>query len=127
MEKYKLRFNLGAGKNYKKWKITGPGKNTRYVEPTEVTIIMEGCKLVNQRGTATKIYEGAHKTVCAWVEASSLIVYYKMPSDFMKVGSKVSYNPRIAPNWIYNNINADKQEFNDLVTQDDAIYLPLDA
>jgi len=122
MAKYKLRFNLGAGKNYKKWKITSPLGNTRYLEPDKVTIFMEGCRLINQKGTATKIHEGANKTVCAWVECDSVVAYHKMPDDFIVVTHQASYNPRITPNWVFKDTNADKLEFRELVTKDSGIY-----
>jgi len=121
--KFQIRFNLGAGDNYKKWKVTSPQGDVQYIEPNEVNIFMEGCKLCNQKGTATKIFEGANKTVCAWVEADNVDIIRKYDeNDFIVVGDEVSYNPRVAPNWIYNNENADKSEFSDLVTKGRGIY-----
>ena len=123
MGKYKLRFNLGAGDNYKKWKISDPLGDARYVIPEDVTIIMTGCKLINQKGTATKIHEGANKTVCAWVECDSVVVYHKMRDTDIKVGGSVCYNPKITPNWVHNEMNADKLQYGDLVTKDNVIYV----
>jgi hypothetical protein len=119
--KFQIRFNLGAGDNYKKWKVTSPQGDVQYIEPNEVNIFMEGCKLCNQKGTATKIFEGANKTVCAWVEADNVDIMSKLNIDDY-IGDEVSYNPRVAPNWIYNNENVDKSEFSDLVTKGRAIY-----
>ena len=65
--KYKVRFNLGRGDNYMKWKVSTPSGEATYHNPDDVLIIMKGCKLFNQKGSANKIYEGANKTVCAWV------------------------------------------------------------
>tara|TARA_R110001606_G_scaffold222434_2_gene370303 strand:+ start:2483 stop:2881 length:399 start_codon:yes stop_codon:yes gene_type:complete len=123
--KFQIRFNLGAGDNYKKWKVTSPQGDVQYIEPNEVNIFMEGCKLCNQKGTATKIFEGANKTVCAWVEADNVVVMNHVidnQDDFIVVGDEVSYNPRVTPNWTYNNENVDKSEFSDLVTKGRAIY-----
>ena len=121
--KFQIRFNLGAGDNYKKWKVTSPQGDVQYIEPNEVNIFMEGCKLCNQKGTATKIFEGANKTVCAWVEADNVDIIRKYDeNDFIVFGDEVSYNPRVAPNWTYNNENVDKSEFSDLVTKGRAIY-----
>jgi len=123
MAKYKLRFNLGAGKNYKKWKITSPIGDAKYVIPEDVTIVMAGCKLVNQKGTAIKIHEGANKTVCAWVECDSVVVYHKMSESDIIVGGSVCYNPKITPNWVHFEKNADKLQFSNLVTKDNMIYV----
>ena len=123
MAKYKLRFNLGAGDNYKKWKITSPIGDARYVIPEDVTIVMSGCKLINQKGTATKIHEGANKTVCAWVECDSVVVYHKIKESDIIVGGSVCYNPKITPNWVHFEMNADKLQFSNLVTKDNMIYV----
>jgi len=121
-KKFIVRFNLGAGENYKKWKVTSPKGNVQYVEPNDVTIFMEGCKLINQKATANKIFEGEHKSVCAWVEADDVIVYHKYPDDFLVIGDEVKYSPRVTPNWVYNDEDADKKEFSDLVTKGREIY-----
>ena len=115
--KYLIRFNLGTGENYLKWKITTPSGNHHYHEPSHVTIFMEGCRLVNQKGTANKIFEGANKSVCAWVEADKVAIYHKMPKDFIEGGKRVSYNPRVTPNWVLDGENVDKQKVGNLVSE----------
>ena len=120
--KYQIRFNLGTGENYMKWKITSPKGNVQYLEPTEVTIFMENCKLVNQKASATKIYEGANKVVCAWVEADNVTTYHKMPNDFVEGGKAVTYNPRVTPNWVMEGADVDKQNVGDLITIDRNIF-----
>ncbi len=114
--KYTIRFNLGAGENFMKWRIVSPSGQVQYLEPNDVTLYMEDCKLVNQKATAVKINEGANKSVCAWVEAKNVVVYHKMPSDFVEGGAKVSYNPRVTPNWVMNGENVDKQKVGNLIT-----------
>lgn len=121
-KKFLIRFNLGAGENYKKWKVTSPKGNAVYHEPSEVTIFMEGCKLINQKATAIKIFEGANKSVCAWVEADNVTIYHKMPDDFVIVGDEVSFNPNVTPNWVSNDEDVDKKEFSDLVTKGRSIF-----
>jgi len=83
---------------------------------------MEGCKLVNQKGTAKKIFDGANKTVCAWVEANNVTTYHKMPNDFVEGGVQVSYNPRVTPNWVMEGKDVDKQKVGDLITIDRNIF-----
>jgi hypothetical protein len=103
---YKVRFNLGKGKNYMKWKVEGPdgiGQHTiSYYNPDEVEIVMHGCQLGNQKKTAEKILAGAHKTVCAWIKCESVDIQEPNTTscdDFIHL----NYNPRILPHWFINN------------------------
>lgn len=114
---YKVRFNLSNGKNFQKWKVAYPSGAVRYYEPKDVTIEMYGCKLRNQKGTAKKIFEGANKSTCAWVECDNLKLYDAQDLSGLGNPLKVSYNPRKAPHWVYEDGNADSQEFLALVTQ----------
>jgi hypothetical protein len=119
MNKFKLRFSLAKGKNYLKWKLTHPDGKVEFLEPTEVVITLDGAKLVNQKGTATKIFNGAHKEVCAWVEADSVSVHHQKPSSQLIMSTttpKVTYNPRVTPNWVLNGENVDKEKFTRLYT-----------
>lgn len=60
----RIRFHLGAGENYKKWQIR-EGENFEFYNPSEVHIVMSGCKLVNLEKIAKKINEGQKKrSVC---------------------------------------------------------------
>lgn len=97
---YKVRFNLGAGKNYMKWKVEGP-EGVAYYAPDEVQIIMCNCQLKNQRKTAERILEGAHKTVCAWVKCGTLAIHKeKLFNEGPAV--QLKYNPRVMPHWFIN-------------------------
>jgi hypothetical protein len=97
---YKVRFNLGAGKNYMKWKVEGP-YGVAYYSPDEIQIVMSNCQLKNQKKTAQKILEGAHKTVCAWIKCEHLII---TENKAFNEGSAIQlkYNPRVLPNWFIN-------------------------
>jgi len=97
---YKVRFNLGAGKNYMKWKVEGP-EGVAYYSPDEVQIVMGNCQLKSQRKTAEKILEGAHKTVCAWVKCGTLAI---KGDRVLNEGSalQLKYNPRVLPHWFIN-------------------------
>ena len=112
--KYQVRFNLGKGKNFMKWKVSYPSGTARYYEPSEVLIIMNGCKLVNQKGTAQKIFDGANKTVCAWVECDGVKVINKVVTQ--SEARQVCYNPRVTPHWVLDNEVVDKVEFEELFT-----------
>lgn len=97
--KTKVRFNLGAGKNFMKWKIES-SEGVIYLDPTEVFLKMTNATLRNQKSTACKINSGANKTVCSWVVCDSVEII----SDAHK-GSQVRYNPRVNPFWTDNNGN----------------------
>jgi hypothetical protein len=120
MSKIKVRFNLGRGKNYMKWKIESKS-GVEYHYPTEVQLIMKGCQLKNNRKTAEKIFNGMNKNVCAWVLCDSIIIRHK---DFEKVWvkDKLSYNPRKNPYWVWNGFEADNDIFDKIVTIDYGMY-----
>lgn len=115
---YKIRFNLGRGKNYMKWKVTYPSGAVRYYEPSEYTLEMKICLLRNQKGTAKKIFEGANKTVCAWVQCEEFKAFKNPILRLYLNSEKVSYNPRKAPHWVYKNQDADNTIFDKLLTED---------
>lgn len=117
--KIKVRFNLGKGKNYRKWKIEYPNSEPKYLNPDEVNLIMEGCLLKNYKKTAQRIYEGANKTVCSWIICDNVIINPPKPH----LGNKtVSYNPRIKPHWVYDGGDADNFTFNSLIASGREIY-----
>lgn len=100
---YKLRFNLGLGENFMKWKLTKPDGTSEYIDPTTNTIVLVNCKLRNQPSTAQKIHDGAHKTVCAWVEAEEVQVTEAKIDNLIdyKADLRIMYNPRKNPYWTY--------------------------
>jgi len=97
---YKVRFNLGKGKNYMKWKVEGL-EGVRYYNPDEVQIVMHGCQLKNQKKTAEKILEGAHKTVCAWVKCTAVDIQQPGTASWENP-IQLKYNPRVLPHWFIN-------------------------
>lgn len=97
---YKVRFNLGAGKNYMKWKVEGP-EGVVYYSPNEIQIVMSNCQLKNQRKIAQKILEGAHKTVCAWIKCEHLVITENKAFNEESV-IQLKYNPRVLPNLFIN-------------------------
>jgi len=108
----RVRFNLGAGPNYKKWKIEWPDKRVEYLEPSLVTLVMRDCELRNHKTSAQKIFEGHQKFVCAWIECESIEIKDPVPVS----GEPVKYNPRVAPHWMLGPINVDGAKFKELVT-----------
>lgn len=98
--KAKLRFHLAKGANFMKWQLTTTAGNKVYRDPQTFQCFQVG-KLKNQKGTATKIHQGANKTVCAWIEYSSDPLSFKtgMTKEVISNFKKVYYNPRKLPYW----------------------------
>lgn len=119
MRKYKLRFNLGRGKNYMKWKITEPNGNYYYLDPQEHQLKLYNCFLKNRKNAALKIYNGAHKTVCAWVEAENIEILNKPIKTSNNI---ISFNPRIEPNWVIGGEDADGRIIDIIVTNNTKLY-----
>ena len=122
--KYKVRFNLGRGENYMKWKVIYKDNNSScYLDPKEFNLTMFRCKLMNQKGTAEKIKDGANKTVCAWIECENLVITPTEDYNAVEDTLKVSYNPRVNPYWTLDGENVDKQEFKELFTIGSSVNL----
>lgn len=121
MKKIKVRFNLGRGKNYMKWKVERP-EGVEYYSPCDVQLVMSGCQLKNNRKTAEKIFNGRmNKNVCAWVLCDSVEIKH---DSFEKAWfkDKLSYNPRKNPYWCWNGFEADNELFKKIVSIDYGLY-----
>lgn len=119
MRRIKVRFNLGRGENYLKWKVDKPiGKNqyeTSYYDPKMFQLTMINCTLKNNKTTAVKIFEGADKSVCAWVLCEDIVINpinsFVKTKTISKRFKEVSYNPRLVPNWVFLGEDADGYQF----------------
>ena len=121
-KKYKVRFNLGKGKNFMFWQVINTETGSfKYYNPSKVSIVMSNCFLRNQKATANKIFNGSNKSVCAWVECDNVIII--KDSNLSYNSFKVSYNPRKSPNWQNNKgENIDSLSINCLYTVDTSIF-----
>ncbi len=122
MKSIKIRFNLGKGKNYMKWKIQYPTGEIEYHSPADVQLLMHDCNLKNHKKTAQKIFDGGEKVVCAWILCKSLAIKKR---DFIQAdlsGERVRYNPRVTPHWMLNDENVDGLHVDKLVTVDYGVY-----
>jgi hypothetical protein len=121
MKSIRVRFNLGKGKNYMKWKVEYPDKTVEYYDNAKVQLVMRNCKLKNYRSVAEKIHKGANKSVCAWVLCEDLFV---KQGDFLKDEGyeRVKYNPKVQPNWVYKGEVADGVSFKTLISIDYGLY-----
>jgi hypothetical protein len=109
MARIKVRFNLGKGANFMKWKVQYPNGNVEYYVPSEVQLIMKDCQLRNHKGVAKKIFDGANKTVCAWVLCDEIEIHTNNFAKFDLICDRIKYNPRVQPNWLLNGEIADNQ------------------
>jgi hypothetical protein len=129
-KRYKVRFNLGRGENYMKWKVVDPKGVTSYYFPTGVQLRMTGCTLKNNKAAAKRIYRGeSNKVVCAWVlcEKLDIITEHFSQSDTQPDAYRLKFNPRTAPNWQHEQgehiLNADDEYFNEITTVDYRLYI----
>jgi hypothetical protein len=103
MRDIKIRFHLGSGENYMKWRIEFMlTKTVVFLDPEAFTIVMYNSKLYNQKSTAKKIHSGANKTVCAWIMADKITIHSYDYSADLDDSELIRYNPSYAPNWITN-------------------------
>mgnify|MGYP003632996228 CR=1 FL=1 len=132
-EMYKIRFHLAPGQNFMKWQVTQVMSTTaynadkvenkvEYLDPDEGTLAMFGCRLRNQKGTATKINGGANKSVCAWIECERWELSPDiMPLTFMD--RRLHYNPRVEPCWTdENGSDMDNTMHDLLITKGRSVY-----
>jgi hypothetical protein len=121
-KRIKVRFNLGRGQNYLKWKVEWPDKRVEYFSPTEVQIIMQYCTLKNNRKAATRIFDGENKRVCAWVLCQNVVI--RRDTFIQDESYKLRYNPRVDPFWTDGaGRNLDDHKYDHLHTIDYGIYV----
>ena len=138
--KYKVRFHLGKGKHYRNWQIVKPNGEREFINPDDFSrqIEMFNCRLVNNSRTAKKSHGGeCNKTVCSWIECSSMKVIGVMSNlfggdcdptdDLYEIGNSVElrYNPRKNPFWVHSATlsNVDGHTFRHLFTKGNKVYV----
>lgn len=105
-----------------KWKIERPNGEITYHAPEDVQLVMDGCVLKNQKSTSLKIFQGANKTVCSWILCENIEIVVNGASKNVSDAERVSYNPRVSPNWIYKGSIADGMRFGKLVSLGNKVY-----
>ena len=105
-----------------KWKIERPDGVVSYHSPNDVQLLMTGCVLKNQKSTALKIFQGSNKTVCSWILCENIVIASNVSTENMGDSEKVSYNPRVSPNWMYKGKIADGMRFGKLVSSGNKVY-----
>jgi hypothetical protein len=82
---------------------------------------MSNCVLKNNKSTATKIFNGENKSVCAWIICDNINVVDKQIIE--ETNKTISFNPRVVPYWVSDGINVDDKSFSELFTVDTKIYV----
>ena len=115
---YKVRFHLAQGVNFMKWQVRDSEGNVNFYDPNTTSLRLRNCKLVNRPSTAKKIHDGANKEVCAWISCESVEVNRKSNAE----GMRLSYNPKVTPNWVMGGENVDGQEIDFIITKERSLY-----
>lgn len=124
----KVRFHLGRGKNFMKWKIEDKDTGEiKFLDPDDVQLKLVDNLLTNRPTTAKKIFTGAmNKAPIAWIESKNVIISEK-PRNIAPV-DQISYNPRRSPNWTNTaGDNVDKEIYPELITYGRKVYLEQDG
>ena len=98
MKRFKVRFNLGRGENYKKWKITHPSGEVEYIEPDKWRLFMWEVELKNNS---------------SWILCNNICIK-PYPSTWRAEdykGGEIKYNPRVKPHWVHNDKDVDNERF----------------
>lgn len=122
LAKTKVRFNLSRGKNYMKWKIAYPDGSIEYIDPNKSDLTLKKCRLKNNPKAANKILLGANKTVCAWILCDDVIIAERNSSDLEEV-QRLRYNPRVAANWNFRDVNVDGKDFHLIESRGSKLYI----
>lgn len=122
MARIKVRFNLGRGANFMKWKVQYPNGVVEYYKPSEVQLLMKGCQLRNHKGVAKKIFEGGEKVVCAWVLCDDITIVDNTFIQFDMICDRLKYNPRVQPNWLLNGEVVDNKFITTIASVDFGLY-----
>jgi hypothetical protein len=118
--KHKIAFHLARGINFMHFQIKMGNGEIVYVNPNTHSIILRGCTLKNQKAASLKIFNGADKQRCAWVEFDSFEI---VPIIETISATNVRFNPRICATWMVNNEgNKDNTTFETLYTSKHNLY-----
>lgn len=123
---YRVRFHLAKGEHYMKWQVrSGDNSIITYFDPEKYFFVMRNCKLINKKVIAEKIYCGANKSVCAWIECEKLeaieeqFFNLKVPPDEYY---PVIFNPKVKPFWKSGSgKNIDNSQHDVLITYEKSI------
>ncbi len=122
MKRIKIRFHLGRGINYMKWKVAYPNGDIEYISPTDFQIQMINCQAKNSKKISQKIFDGGEKVVCAWILCDEVRV---RSTNFYteQNATRLSYNPRVTPNWVCEGNDVDNGYFGFIYNVDYKLFI----
>ena len=123
MASIKVRFHLGKGVNFMKWKIEYPNGYIAFLAPEQHGLILHKCKVKNHSKTAQKIFSGADKAVCAWILCEQIEISVVDGFEAFEGSEELSYNPRITPNWMLSGENADGKNIDIIYSAGKKLYV----
>lgn len=105
-----------------KWKIAYPDGSVEYIDPNKSDLTLKKCRLKNNPKAANKILLGANKTVCAWILCDDVIIAETNPKDLEEM-QRLRYNPRVAANWNFRDVNVDGKDFHLIESRGSKLYI----
>ena len=120
----KVRFHLAKGKNFGKWQVRRPDGTVDYYDPEATTLVFHSVRNMIRPAGAQKIYEGANKDVCAWLEVENVFAI-DLPNSVSRVSAELSFNPRVNPNWMLNGREQNPREFRSGFTKGRRVFVDI--
>jgi hypothetical protein len=110
------------------WQVRGWDDSVQYFDPRQWQIEMVGCKLINKKNAARKVYNAGRKDVCGWVECDKYHISpasdEAYPVDNLE---RLRYNPIVDPVWRREDDDGDFDwdncHFDSLVTNGNRVYV----
>lgn len=96
---YEVRFHLSKGPTYKQWQVKrflGGNREIFYYEPELYQLELIGCKLVNQLGTAIRVWTSGVKDVCGWIRCDDVRINNEISHDGLE---RLFFNPIKNVHW----------------------------
>ena len=124
--RYRIRFHLQRGEHYMHWQVRAYDGSVQYLDPSKYQIEMLGCKLINKKNAARKVYNAGKKDVCGWVECDKYFPRFTgdLPVDNLE---RLRYNPIVDPVWRREDdegdFDWDNYHFDSLVTEGNRVYV----
>ena len=121
---WKVRFNLGKGCNFMKWKIVNTVTgDTQYIDPATHSLYISNATLANRKAAAISINEGHNKYPCAWIIAEYVEVCKTIGVKFESIINEIKYNPRVNPFWSLEGKDVDNSNYHRVVTLGNKVFI----
>ena len=107
-----------------KWKVEYPTGKVEYHVPSETQLVMKRCTLKNYKSVAKTIFDGANKTVCAWILCDEITIKKEnfVQFDNVEQTNKIRYNPRVTPHWVFDGHSVDGTKMEAIGSVDRGLY-----